>query len=184
MKKLITLLAISTIALTSTFAVIKNTTSFDGTSQNAPEMDVTLYSTLAEKNYNLSLIYGTGTNANDFTDSGEQVIADLDLTKIGWTEEFNVIISEGNLNKSIIFVTEITVKPFIGQVNNTIYTTNNNLQVRNIDNNTQQTTFSTNVNAGPQDKQSVAKFRFHWDADTELPAGDYKSTNTINISVS
>ncbi len=183
MKKLITILAIAAITLTSTFAVVAApTTSFDGSSAKAPEMNVTLKSSLIPSGYDLSLIYGTGSDAIDFTTIGEKTISGLDLTKEGFTKEFNVIISEGNLNKSIIFVTEITEKPFVGLVDGKVHTTSNNLKVRNNDNEN-QTSFSTGIASGPQAKQSVAEFNFHWDADTALPAGEYSTTNTISISV-
>jgi hypothetical protein len=141
-------------------------------------MNVTLKSSLAQTNYDLSLLYGT----NDFTNAGEQTIDGLDLTKKGSTEEFNVMISNGNLNKTITFVTVITEKPFVGTVDGSDHETNNNLRVINSDGKN-QTSYSSKIKAGPQDSQSVATFLFNWDADTELPAGDYVTTNTINISV-
>jgi hypothetical protein len=175
MKKLMTILTIAAIAVTSIFASV---TSFDGSTAKAPEMNVTLKSSVLPTNYSLSLLYGT----NDFTNAGEQTIDGLDLTKKGSTEEFNVMISNGNLNKTITFVTVITEKPFVGTVDGSDHETNNNLRVLNSDGEN-QTSYSSKIKAGPQDSQSVATFLFNWDADTELPAGEYVSTNTINISV-
>jgi hypothetical protein len=180
MKKLILLLALAAIAVTSTFAT--TTTSFDGSRANAPEMNVTLKSTLLPTNYNLSLVYGSGADASDFTDSGEKTITGLDLTNIGYTKDFNVIISKGNLNKSITFVTVITENPFIGQVDGKEYITNNDLKVVSY-NSDFQTTYTSLVKAGPHEKQNIARFYFDWIGDKSLPAGDYVSTNTINISV-
>ena len=175
MKKLITILAIAAIALTSTFASV---TSFDGSAEKAPEMNVTLKSSLAQTNYDLSLIYGD----YDFTTAGEHTIDGLDLTAKGKTAEFNVMISNGNLNNTITFVTAITEKPFVGTVDGVDYTTNNNLSVVNAKGEN-QTSYSSKIKAGPQASQSVAAFYFNWDADTSLPAGDYETTNTISISV-
>ena len=175
MKKLLTILAIAAIAMTSTFAAV---TSFDGSAEKAPEMNVTLKSSLAQTNYDLSLLYGD----NDFTTDGEYTIDGLDLTAKGKTAEFNVMISKGNLNKTITFVTEITEKPFVGKVDGEDHETNNNLSVINTKGEN-QTSYSSKIKAGPQESQSVATFLFNWDADTKLPAGDYVTTNTISISV-
>jgi hypothetical protein len=175
MKKLITILAIAAITLTSTFAV---TTSFDGSAEKAPEMNVTLKSSLEQTNYDLSLLYGK----IDFTNEAQQTIDGLDLTEKGSTDEFNVMITNGNLNKTITFVTEITEKPFVGLVDGEDYTTENNLRVLNAEGDN-QTSYSSKIKAGPQESQSVATFLFNWDADKALPAGDYATTNTISISV-
>jgi hypothetical protein len=175
MKKLITILTIAALALTSTFAV---TTSFDGSSDKAPEMNVTLKSSLEQTNYDLSLLYGK----IDFTNDAQLTIGGLDLTEKGITDEFNVMISNGNLNKTITFVTEITEKPFVGLVDGEEYTTKNNLKVVDVDGNN-KTSYSSKIVAGPQESQSVATFFFNWDADKALPAGDYATTNTISISV-
>ena len=92
------------------------------------------------------------------------------------------MISKGNLNKSITFTTVVTEKPFVGLVNGQEYKTNNNLAVYGSDG-VKTTKFSSLINAGPQDSQSVAAFVFYWEADTSLPAGNYATTNTISISV-
>jgi hypothetical protein len=180
MKKIITILAIAALALTSTFAVVTpEKISFDGNKDATPEMNVTLKSSLEQTNYELSLLYSSvGYELHENT-----YIYGYDLTKKGNTRNFRVMISNGNLNNTITFVTEITVRPFVGKVDGKNHETNNNLRVSNSDGEN-QTTFSTEIAAGPQVKQSVAKFYFNWDADTELPAGKYSSTNTINISVS
>jgi hypothetical protein len=175
MKKLIATLAIAAIALTSTFAV----TAFDGSSQKAPEMNVTLKSSLVPTAYDLSLTYGK----DSLTSTSDYVIDGLDLTKEGKTDAFNVKISAGNLNKTITFVTEISELPFVGLVDGEEYTTNNNLSVRDYESGTKQTGFKTEIKAGPQEAQSIAVFNFQWDADTSLPAGDYATTNKISISV-
>ena len=92
------------------------------------------------------------------------------------------MISDGNLNKTITFVTEITELPFTGMVDGETHKTNNNLQVMN-SKGENQTSYSSKIAAGPQASQSVAEFYFNWDADKALPAGDYATTNTISISV-
>ena len=176
MKNLIAVLVLSTITLASSFAAV---TSFNGSSQTAPSLNVTLKSTLDPINYTLSLNYGL----EDFTSEGSKTITGLDLTNEGSTDIFNVIISNGNLNKSITFNTEITELPFVGTVDGKTYTTKNNLTVKNSETDAKQNVFTTEVPAGPQETQSVAKFKFHWDADKSLPAGDYVSTNKISISV-
>lgn len=175
MKKLIATLAIAAIALTSTFAV----TSFDGSSQKAPEMNVTLKSSLVPTAYDLSLTYGK----DSLTSTSDYVIDGLDLTNDGKTDAFNVMISAGNLNKTITFVTEISELPFVGLVDGVEYTTNNNLSVRDYESGENKTSFSAEIAAGPQESQSIAQFDFHWDADTSLPAGNYATTNKISISV-
>lgn len=176
MKKIITILAILLIAVSASFASVK---SFDGNTEAAPTMSVTLKSSLKPTSYGLSLFY----NDINFTDLGKKTLENLDLTRMGITREFKVMISKGNLNKTITFVTEITEMPFTGLVDGEIYKTHNNLRVLNSDGE-KQTTFTSKIIAGPQNKQTIAEFLFNWDADTQLPAGDYETTNTINISVS
>jgi hypothetical protein len=181
MKKIITILAIVTLAVASAFSATTNI-SFNGIKDKAPEMNVTLKSKLKQTSYDLFIIYGSDSSANDFTDAEQLIIGDLNLGEEGTTDVFNIKIFKGNLNTSITFVTEITVNPFIAQVDGNEYATNNNLSVINI-NDENQTTFSSPVKAGPNAKQTITTFKFHWDADKEIPAGDYISTNSISISV-
>lgn len=179
MKKLIATLAIAAIALTSTFAV-DSTLSFDGSSQSAPEMNVTLKSSLTATPYDLSLTYGSEKGTISFTDG--KVIDGLDLTVNGNTEEFNVLISSGNLNKTITFVTEISALPFTGLVDGKEYTTENNLSIVNSKGDS-QSAYKAEIAAGPNASQSIAQFNFKWDGQKDLPAGDYETTNKISISV-
>jgi hypothetical protein len=216
MKKLITILLISTIAMSLTFATDATVESygyghhgghngwddnnnddnngsesgsdpsfaFDGSSHSAPDLDITLKGKLDPISYDLSIVYGTGTEAEDFTSTEEKTISGLDLTTEGSTEEFNVYISNGNLNNSITFKTVITEEPFKGSVDNETITTDNKLTVRAVKNSyTHQTQFSKLVSAGPNDYQSIACFDFHWTADPDLAAGSYQTTNTVSISV-
>lgn len=167
MKKLITILAIAAIAVTSTFAEVANTSS------------VTLNSTLSEKPYNISLYYGETQN---FTTSALKLVENLDITKAGNTDFINVEINAGNLNKTITYTTEITENAFIGLVDGVTYTVDNNLIVRDATG-ANKTSYKTTVPAGPNDEQKVATFDFHWDAAENLPAGHYSTTNTISVSV-
>lgn len=179
MKKIITIIAIAIIALTSTFAVVTtNKISFNGNIVNALQINIILKSSLEPTNYDLSLLY----NEDSFKLEDSTSIYGYDLTKKGRTNDFHVMISNGNLNKTITFVTVITEKPFVGLIDGIDYITNSNLRVLN-NNDENQTIFSTKIIAGPQAQQSVATFYFNWDADEELPAGDYATTNTIIISV-
>jgi hypothetical protein len=164
MKKILTILAIAAIAITSTFATTGN---------------ITLNSTLTEKSYDLSLFYGT----ENFTSTGLKSVDNLDLTSEGSTSAISVKLSNGNLNDSVTYVTEITENPFTGTVDGVNYITNNNLTVRNFADSENKTSFTAVVDAGPNDEQDIAVFDFHWDADTSLPAGSYSTTNTISISV-
>jgi hypothetical protein len=181
MKKLITILAIAAIAVTSTFASITPaTTSFDGSKASAPEMNVTLKSTLEQTPYKLSILYGV----TDFTEAQTTTLTGLNLTKASETSLFNVMITEGNLNKTVTFVTTITTGPFIGTVDgDSDYHTANILSILGSDFKAHEPSFSSSIPAGPQVSQSVASFSFAWTADEALPAGSYVSTNKINISV-
>jgi hypothetical protein len=196
MKKFIIILAITAFAVTSTFAGnnghgwgwgwgnADNPNGSDtGTSSDNTPINVVLKSTLEQNPYELSLIYGTGDNEENFTYSGTKTISGLDITQEGSTDEFNVILLDGNLNSKLTFETVISELPFKGIVNNAEYTVNNNLKVRNVDNQSEQSTFTTEILAGPHLEQSVARFDFHWDGAVNLPAGDYSTTNTISISV-
>ena len=177
MKKLITILAIAAITLTSTFAV---TTSFDGSAEKAPEMNVTLKSTLDPTPYVLSIIYGM----TDFTEAQTTTLTGLDLTKASSTNLFNIMITEGNLNSSITFQTVITTGPFIGEVDgNANYEAANIVSILGSNFKEHATSFSSTIPAGPQVSQSIASFAFAWTENASLPAGDYVSTNKINVSV-
>jgi hypothetical protein len=179
MKKLIATLAIAVLALTSTFAV-DSTLSFSGSSQAAPEMNVTLKSSLAQTPYDLTIIYGD----SDFTEAGSTELTGLDLTVKDNTSLFNIMISEGNLNNTITFTTEITLGNFIGEVDgDDTYNTENVLSILGPDYQPHATSFSSVLKAGPQVSQSIAAFAFAWTAFEDLPAGDYVSTNKINVKV-
>lgn len=166
MKKTLTILAMSLIILTSTFAATKTGT-------------ITLNSTLEETNYKISLYYGDNEN---FTSSSLKTVDNLNITKDGHTDFINVVISSGNLNKSITYVTKISDKAFEGVVDGKTITVDNKLKVRDTTGNVKKT-YTTTVKAGPNESQKIATFDFAWDAAENLPAGDYSTTNTITVSV-
>jgi hypothetical protein len=165
MKKLLTVLAIAAIAITSTFA--------------ATTGSVTLNSILNPTSYSLSMYYGS----ENFTSSGLKTVDNLDLTAAGTTDEISVKLTGGNLNETVTYTTTVTENQFTGEVDGETYTTNNNLTVINTTDGEQQTTYTAVVGAGPNDAQDIAVFMFDWDADTSLPAGSYSTTNTISITV-
>jgi len=165
MKKLLTVLAIAAITITSTFA--------------ATTGSVTLNSTLNPTAYSLSMYYG----AQNFTSTGLKTVDNLDLTSAGTTDAISVKLSGGNLNETVIYTTTVTENQFTGEVDGATYTTDNNLTVINTTDGTNQTEYTATVGAGPNDAQDIAVFKFNWDADTSLPAGSYSTTNTISISV-
>lgn len=181
MKKLITILVIAIIAVSSTFATVA-TTSFNGNKEGAPKMSVTLQGSLKQIPYKVTLVYGSSKESSIYLPGSENTISGLDLTTYGRTELFNVMISDGNLNKKIKFVTTITEGQFVGKVDNVNYTTTNDLRSNAI-NGKHKNVFKAIVKAGPNESYSVAKFFFDWIEDFELPAGNYVSTNIISISV-
>ena len=164
MKKLLTVLAIAAIAITSTFATTGK---------------VTLNSTLKPTAYVLSMYYGS----ENFTSSGLKTVDNLDLTEAGKTDAISVKLAGGNLNETVTYTTTVTENQFTGEVDGATYTTDNNLTVINNTDGNQQTEYTAVVDAGPNDAQDIAVFKFNWEADTSLPAGSYSTTNTISISV-
>lgn len=185
MKKLISIIAIAAIAITSTFATVTPTiTSFSSKGGTAPEMYVTLASSLLPTSYSLSLLYGIDADVINLSTTNINTIDGFDLTKEGYTNYFYVMISKGNLNKNITFITKISENPFVGIVDGVEYTTKNDFKVVSAVNGvTFNQYFKKTINAGPQAPQSIATFYFDWIADKTLPAGEYTTTNTINISV-
>ena len=167
MKKILTILAIAAIAITSTFAA------------DATSASVTLNSTISETPYVLSLLYGT----ENFTTSSQKTVDNIDLTTAGTSKNITVKLDSGNLNNDITYVTTVTELPFTGTVNGETYTTANTLTVNAVSDDSHKTSYSTLVEAGPNASQSVAEFYFSWTADTALPAGSFSTTNTISISV-
>ena len=89
MKKLLTVLAIAAIAITSTFATTGK---------------VTLNSTLNPTAYVLSLYYGS----ENFTSSGLKTVDNLDLTSDGVTDAISVKFAGGNLNETVTYTTTVT----------------------------------------------------------------------------
>lgn len=155
-----------------------STLSFYGP-DNAPDMNITLKSTLDPTPYNLSMYYGE----SDFTGSKSYVIDGLDLTTAGSTDKFFFVkISNGNLNSSITFETTVTANPFEGEVDGITVETGNDLSVKDSDGNVNYT-FSKTVAAGPNNKQNIAVFKYYWTGDDNLAAGDYKTENTISVTV-
>lgn len=146
---------------------------------NAPDMNITLKSTLDPTPYDLSMYYGE----TDFTGSENYVIDGLDLTTAGSTDNFFYVkISNGNLNSDITFETTVTANPFEGVVNGDLKETNNDLSVKGSDGNVNYT-FSKTVSAGPNNMQNIAVFKYYWTGDDNLAAGDYKTENTISVTV-
>ncbi len=167
MKKILTILAIATIAITSTFAAVAGAGS------------VTLNSTLSETPYVLSLLYGS----ENFTSSALKTVDNIDLTAAGTSEHITVKLDAGNLNNDVTYTTTVTELPFTGTVNGETYTTANTLTVNAASDDSHKTSYTALVEAGPNASQSVAEFYFSWTADTALPAGSFSTTNTISISV-
>ncbi len=174
MKKLLAIVAIAAITITSTFATSAETTT-TATTTGA----VTLNSTKAQDPYSLSLYYGE----ENFTSSALKTVDNIDLTAAGTSKNITVKLSDGNLNNDVTYTTTVTELPFTGIVNGETYTTKNILKVNAVSDGSNKTSYTSVVKAGPNASQSVAEFYFSWTADTALPAGSFSTTNTISISV-
>lgn len=184
MKKLLAVLAIATIALTSTFAT-KDTN------------NVIVNGYVSESAYSFDLVYSGKTANSENTALNEKLFNLADKTKQS-TDTFFLERSNGNLNKDLKVSVDITTDAFVGNVNGNDVTTaiipkislqnenkNNYADIVNSANPSQNSTaFNVTVPYGYNSKKNVeiASFKLDITGDETTDAGTYKSNVVINYT--
>ena len=172
MKKLLTVLAISAIAITSTFAVVANPT----TTSNR---NIIINGAVAENEFTFNLVNddSTVTDSDYLYNDGDAI----DLTTTTETSEFYVQRSSGNENTNSYLNVHITPSQFVGTVNGSDHETSiipsvNWTEYENAK--TQSNQASILIPYGYKaEAEAVAAFTLKIAGNVELPAAsDYSST--------
>ncbi len=174
MKKLITLLLITTLTITAIFA-------------STDERNINIGGSVESSTYDFSLIYNDK-NLND----GDTLEETYDLSKVSTTDNFIVRRSAGNLNYSLIPIIEIRTNPFIGEFNgdenyNTgltpeiyVNTKGYNYIWAGVTRNRDYSMIYTYVTAGANEEiADLASFYLKINGNDSIPAGNFSSTVRI-----
>ncbi|MGH4037273.1 MAG: hypothetical protein ACRQFF_05440 [Sphaerochaeta sp.] len=175
MKKLLTVLAISAIAITSTFAVVANTTS-------TSNRNIIINGAVAQNDFTFDLV-----NEDSSVDGLDYIYnegAAIDLTTTTDTSEFLIQRSSGNENTDSYLKVKIAPSQFEGTVNGKNYETEIVPAVKWVkyeNASTQSNYGSILIPYGYKEKtETVAGFTLQIVGNVEIPAAsDYSSTITV-----
>jgi len=181
MKKLLTILALATLTITSTFAVVANPSTTDS-------RDVKINGYVSKTSYSFSLAY------NDTDLSAGSTIADtFDLSKVSNTDNFIVKRTSGNLNDDLALSISIEAGPFIGEFNGTeTYNTELEPQVNLVNGNYTYSNDYTKGNLGGMQviipagsnltSANLAEFYLTINGNSSIPAGSFVSTVIVDYT--
>ena len=166
MKKLLTVLAITAIAMTQMFAMVQ---------ASGKSAQVQLVNTINETPLTYELAYD-GSKINDAT--SEYKIAVSSLTADGKTKDFTVT-SNSNLNSYKTVSVVVTPETFVTTINGSEKHDSNILPVVNTDKETNVAIIS----AGKHLNYLVNTFFLSWSGDENITAGNYVSNVRINYTI-
>jgi hypothetical protein len=186
MKKILTIIAIASIALTSTFAVSTTDTN-----------NIVINGQVTESPYSFALIYNAA-NADTANEALQSKVFDLSVTDTQSTDIFYLQRSNGNLNNDLLVAVDITARPFEGEVNGSNVKTaiipsialNNesgngytDIKNRNNDNRNKKV-FNVTIPYGYHNDADVeiASFILNINGDAATDAGTYTSDVVINYT--
>jgi hypothetical protein len=159
MKKILTILALSLIAITS---------------MSAKSAQVQLNTSVDSTPVSYELYYNNDKIEDNTTEY--DIFISRSLTEGGQTQDFTIVASS-NLNSDLSVNVEIKPEAFETTLNgSTPYKSNITPSVNQIN------SVST-LSAGLNKDKLVNKFNLSWGGNKELPAGDYVSNVTINYSI-
>ncbi len=189
MKKLLVILAISALAITSTFAVVATSNNGNGntsTTVTSSSRDIKINGSVATQEYSFNLDYESLDGVRGSLSSGDTIADSFDLSKKSETGMFYVTKTDGNRNKHLFITVDITPESFKGEVNGENYDTEVTPVVYIRDNKSnngkydQTNSLKVNVPAGVNKSSDVAQFYFIITGNENVPAGEFVSN--VNVS--
>jgi len=163
MKKLLTLITLSAIAMSSMFAVVAS----------GKSATIQLNTSVPSTSVTYDLYYH-----NDVIDSGSTYdITVADLTEDSNTDTFSVK-ATSNLNSDLGVEVTVTPSSFTTTINDGDETVDSGITPEE-----HLVSSSPYLYAGPNDSVTVYSFYLEWEGNSSLTAGEYTSTITVEYAV-